>query len=147
MQDCGDCKLCCSLLEIKALSKPKNKKCQHLSIIKGCSIYNVRPSACRRYNCLWQLNEAMPADLRPDRCGIMFEAYRPEMTVVATVDMDRPNVWKNGKPNSLIGHMLRDGYVVWIMVSKVRHLLLPEGTTEAEAHTQAVAAYRSEIAA
>ena len=69
IRECGDCKECCTLLEIPTLQKPARKKCENLCQ-KGCGIYNTRPTECRTFQCFWSegyLSEAA----RPDRSGLM----------------------------------------------------------------------------
>jgi len=66
---CGDCKECCTLLEIPTLNKPKREQCPNICQ-KGCGIYESRPTECRTFQCFWSegyLSEAA----RPDRSGIM----------------------------------------------------------------------------
>jgi hypothetical protein len=89
----------------------------------------------------------MPEELRPDKCGVMFEAYHAEQVVVAQVEPGRPDAWKSDEPRKLIDQMIRDRYVVWVLVGKIRYLFLPEGTTEADARKRAEKAYKRALAA
>src|SRR5262245_34979797 len=53
-RQCGDCSLCCKLLNIDELNKPANTWCQHCRPGKGgCSIYADRPPDCRTFACGW----------------------------------------------------------------------------------------------
>jgi hypothetical protein len=90
---CGGCKTCCTLLHIEhpKLHKPANASCTHLdSCTAGCRIYPVRPDPCREFECEWlisqRLNDKMPAELRPDRCGVMFVKGMEPMSIVAKRD-------------------------------------------------------------
>jgi len=39
----------------------------------GCNIYDHRPEECKTFKCCYlQMNEVHP-DLRPDKCGVVFE--------------------------------------------------------------------------
>ena len=69
MRECGECKECCTLLEIPTLKKPSPQKCENVCQ-KGCSIYNSRPPECRTFQCLWTEGLLSHA-ARPDRSGIM----------------------------------------------------------------------------
>lgn len=65
---CGECTLCCKVLEIKTdeFQKPKDQWCQHAVAKQGCSIYESRPTICAAFRCLWLLNDG-PLHLRPDK--------------------------------------------------------------------------------
>jgi len=73
---CGECTACCVVLDIDdpELQKPKNEPCSKLRKdgCGGCSIYATRPKVCKGFECVWlAFPDAMPEELRPDRCGIM----------------------------------------------------------------------------
>lgn len=67
---CGGCTACCDLFPVRALAKPPNTKCQHCDA--GCLIHETRPQECRDFDCMW-LQSTAPIEIRPDRCGIIFE--------------------------------------------------------------------------
>lgn len=95
------------------------------------------------FNCLWKQSPVMGEDLRPDVCGVIFELYPEDKTIVAMVDEGRD--WDTGGCKELISQMLRDEYVVWVEDGS-KNLLLPEGTTEAEAHSRLMAVYERKVA-
>ena len=67
---CGDCSVCCEVLEIPTLKKPKKTLCSNVCSGGGCSIYQDRPSECRTFQCIW--SEGYTGDgQRPDKSGIM----------------------------------------------------------------------------
>ena len=70
---CAECDACCVTLGITdpAISKPPGVACRHLSS-RGCGIYEGRPATCREFQCLWKARDLVPAELRPDRLGVMF---------------------------------------------------------------------------
>lgn len=73
---CGTCRACCITLYIAdegdGFTKPSHSACSKLCA-DGCSLYRTRPATCVRFECVWlksqRGNRAMPAELRPDRCG------------------------------------------------------------------------------
>lgn len=74
MRTCGKCSVCCYAPELPELSKPHWKSCQYRCVngtIGGCAIYKKRPAPCRSFTCLWLDNEAVPGEMRPDRCGLL----------------------------------------------------------------------------
>jgi MinD superfamily P-loop ATPase len=38
-RSCGSCSMCCYMMGVEALDKPKYRWCQHCKTGKGCSIY------------------------------------------------------------------------------------------------------------
>lgn len=72
-RQCGDCVACCRILKIDTpeLQKPAGVLCPH-STGKGCGIYEHRPPQCRTWYCLWRRIDALPDEVRPDRCGVVF---------------------------------------------------------------------------
>ena len=71
MRSCGECNVCCSILEVKELEKKFNQRCPHLCE-RGCGIYETRPQACREWFCVWVVGTAPDAE-RPDRSGVVLE--------------------------------------------------------------------------
>jgi Fe-S-cluster containining protein len=86
-RSCGDCQVCCEVLEVKPFSTDDGHKvaaaadaplltkywerCQW-QCDEGCRIYAHRPSPCAEYHCMWRLG-AWGDDARPDRLGILAE--------------------------------------------------------------------------
>jgi hypothetical protein len=68
---CGECTVCCRVLEITTLAKPAGTLCWH-NTGEACGIYPTRPPACAQWNCLWLRIPALPEALRPDRSGVLF---------------------------------------------------------------------------
>jgi len=75
-RSCGDCHVCCILLEIAALAKPPRESCVHLAGGQ-CSRYETRPDACRAFHCLWLRGALQSNDtrLRPENLGVLLDAY------------------------------------------------------------------------
>lgn len=74
IMECGECTLCCRLLEIKSTGSKLNQWCKHCKPDEGCSVYTVRPEECREYNCSWKLMDVVHPSLRPDKSKIIWEA-------------------------------------------------------------------------
>lgn len=88
-KSCGDCSVCCSIMQVQELGKPMWSPCQHCTS-PGCGIYPDRPASCSGWSCDW-LTSNLPDDLRPDKLGLMiahnrhgelqlFEAYADAFT-------------------------------------------------------------------
>lgn len=142
VRGCGGCTLCCKLVEAQVLSKKAGELCRHCDNGVGCTIHETRPVDCQEFSCVWLESTVLGEDLRPDRCGVVLEAFHPQKTVVAMVNEGQEGVWKRGNPRLLISQMLMDGYVVWVLEGSARHLLLPQGETEESALKKAEEAWR-----
>lgn len=79
---CGTCTLCCKLMAITEIQKPRREWCPHCTPGKGCGIYDKKPASCNDFECLY-LHSDMPESLRPDRSHVvMFMlAERKQMAV------------------------------------------------------------------
>jgi hypothetical protein len=67
MKECGECKACCQGYVIgEAYGVPfgPNRPCAFLT--GGCSIYQMRPTVCRKYFCAW-VQGLFPDWMRPDK--------------------------------------------------------------------------------
>lgn len=78
---CGDCTVCCIVLEVGELKKKGGLPCPRLSLEgkPGCSRYDERPQSCKGYDCVWRAG-LIPGGLsaRPDKLGILFDIGGPE---------------------------------------------------------------------
>ena len=74
---CQDCDGCCVVFEVKDVPKAFGEPCKHLGKTlfgHGCTIYNDRPDACKRYICLW-----LDSQRRPE-VSTFPESMRPDVT-------------------------------------------------------------------
>lgn len=55
-RQCGDCTLCCKLVPVRSIEKPRDTWCQHCDSKRGCKIYDDRPNDCRVWSCLWLID-------------------------------------------------------------------------------------------
>jgi uncharacterized protein len=82
---CGDCTLCCKVIGVKSLDKPRDKWCRHCTK-KLCTIYDERPDDCRQFDCVWLKMETLPDEFRPDRCGFIITAMSSNKAVEMQID-------------------------------------------------------------
>lgn len=76
-RSCGPCSLCCKLLPIFALAKPKPRDqwCPHRKPGRGgCLIYESRPEECRIFYCGWLMGK-LPAEWYPQRSKMVVAFY------------------------------------------------------------------------
>ncbi len=92
---CGDCGLCCTVLDIAELQKPSDAVCRHFAKGRGCSIHSDRPNACRSYQCIWTLAGPLGGQWRPDRAGFLLTPTADPSHVEILVDPARPDAWRS----------------------------------------------------
>lgn len=83
---CGGCTACCKVAAVPEIGKPAGKWCEHCAIGSGCKIYAKRPQACRDFYCLWKVMPDFPEELRPDRCGVVWQMTEDGSAAIATPD-------------------------------------------------------------
>jgi uncharacterized protein len=85
MKNCGGCIRCCDLTPVGEINVKPFAGCPLRRAAPaahpGCSVYQTRPHSCRSWSCMWLLNEDWPDELRPDRCGIVFDKNPDAITV------------------------------------------------------------------
>jgi len=69
--ECGDCTLCCTLLNIPWMGSPAGEKCKFCK--EGCSIHDTKDARCAEYKCAYIQMDKVSEKLRPDNCGVIFE--------------------------------------------------------------------------
>jgi len=69
-RSCGGCTLCCFLLFIPELNKPKRSVCPNSSC-NGCEVYDSRPQSCRNFTCEWLVNPDIGDDWYPQKSGLV----------------------------------------------------------------------------
>lgn len=121
---CGTCTACCTVLGVPELQKPPFKTCSHLSRYTGCGIYKTRPHACAVYKCAWlQSGSVFPKEMRPDRCGVVFDTEGlPDVVEGHRIGAAR-EVWEGaaskGLPAQVIDTLRRDGYFIVVVHPRV----------------------------
>lgn len=68
---CGECTACCAAFYIEWLDKPKHTACVHCD--GGCKIHDDLHYECASFECSWLQSGVDNDNLRPDKCGIIFE--------------------------------------------------------------------------
>ena len=91
-RSCGTCTLCCKLMRIPELDKPRLEWCPNCEVGKGCRIYPERPSSCRAFHCGYLMFPYLDARWFPAKARIVvaFQATR----LAIHVDPARPAAWR-----------------------------------------------------
>lgn len=93
-RSCGGCTLCCKVLGIDALSKPKGQWCGHCRTGAGCAIYSERPQECRAFDCLYISGPQLGDHWLPSRCKMVVCVNDAVGRIEVHVDGGRPGAWR-----------------------------------------------------
>jgi hypothetical protein len=107
-RDCGGCTLCCKVLGIAELEKPKGRWCPHCAVGRGCGAYEDRPRECRTFNCLWLLRETLGPEWRPDRAKFVLCPTEDNSTLLVHVDPGAPDAWRRAPYHATLRQWSRD---------------------------------------
>ena len=94
-RSCKSCTLCCKLLAISELEKPRAIWCRHCYVKAGCRIHGTHPSECKDFYCGYLINAALDERWAPTKSKIVLsydEQRAPRLSV--HVDPGRPNAWR-----------------------------------------------------
>jgi len=120
MQECGECTLCCKLLETHGIYSPIGEYCKNCNPEKGCTIYEYRPKECRDYQCMWSQAPRVGKELRPDRCNIIFDKISDKTIVGAQVPFTKITPIISGQ----IDAFNREGFSVFISCGNRKDMFL-----------------------
>lgn len=124
MQKCGECDLCCKLLEIHDIPSKIGEYCQYCN--KGCTIRDTRPKECSTYQCMWSQMENVGNELRPDQCGIIFDRITDD---VITARLEE-NKLMNPLVHNQVNNFIEEGFSVLIFRGKDMKYFLNDNHTK-----------------
>lgn len=93
-RSCAGCTLCCKLLSIAALGKPRAQWCRHCDPSKGCKIYDVRPDECRTFYCGYLTQEKIAEHWQPASSKMVLTYEHDSERIVIHVDPTRAFAWR-----------------------------------------------------
>lgn len=95
-RQCGECSLCCKVLDIPLIEKPSGEWCGNCRPGHGCSIYQSRPPVCRSYECLWLFDQALGDEWKPSKSRMVLALLSLDGGLLLDVNVDReyPDAWK-----------------------------------------------------
>jgi len=126
---CGGCTICCYLFPVKWLDKGPNQECEHCDA--GCLVQDTKPAECRDFDCAWLQSKA-PVEMRPDKCGIVFEKLSDQLFY--------GSVWKKITPQGRdqVHGFLDQGFSVVLVrnIGGTHRVFIAPGHDEAEIRTE-----------
>jgi predicted transcriptional regulator len=119
MSACGECSMCCKLIEIAdpILTKAANTWCKFCSK-PGCRVYGDRPESCQKYACLWlqhseELNP-LPLNLRPDKSKVVIDITEDNAFAILRVDPVTPKAMNTPEMKAVIRGLAQHHSVICI---------------------------------
>ena len=127
-RQCGDCSLCCKLLAIPELDKPKDEWCPNFAAGIGCRIYADRPPSCRDFRCRWLVDPTMGPEWKPSVCKMVLDAKPRLLVVHADPAVTKP--WRAEPYSAVLKRLaaqgLTGGTLVLVMERRRSIVLLPD---------------------
>lgn len=93
-RSCQDCTLCCKLLEVAPLAKPRAEWCSHCDQKRGCRIYDERPAACQSFYCGYRRLPQLDDRWKPAKAKFLINYESSAHRIVIHVDPVRPGAWR-----------------------------------------------------
>jgi hypothetical protein len=107
-RSCAGCTLCCKLLMVPVLEKPRGVWCAHCDRHGGCTIYPDRPEDCRHFFCGWLTAADLGEEWRPLHAKIVLSGELGGMRLAAYVDPARPDAWRRPPYYATLKRWARD---------------------------------------
>ncbi len=127
-RQCGDCSLCCKVLGIPELDKPKDSWGPNFVAGAGCRIYADRPPSCRNFSCRWLTDPTMGPEWKPNVCKMVVDS-RPSLFVVH-VDPAVTRPWTVEPYMSVLKRLsaqgLAKGVIVMVIERRRTIVILPD---------------------
>ncbi len=92
---CRGCTLCCKLMQVPPLNKPKDQWCIHCEIGTGCRIYDERPAVCKSFLCGYVSSADIGPHWQPSNCKMVLFYEAQARRAVIFVDSGRPGAWRS----------------------------------------------------
>jgi len=93
-RSCGGCTLCCKVVDVPEIDKPRGVWCTHCIRGTGCRIYAARPSGCRTFLCGWLINPRFGPEWKPDRSKIVITVGLDGNSLNFRCDPGFPEAWR-----------------------------------------------------
>ena len=127
-RECGDCSLCCKVLRIPELEKPKDHWCFNFVRGRGCGIYPDRPQSCRTFHCAWLTEPTLGPEWKPSVSKMVLVSKPNLLTVHIDPTANRP--WRTEPYYSVLKSLAAQGqknHTVVLVVERGRNIaVLPD---------------------
>jgi hypothetical protein len=130
-RSCGGCTLCCKIMGVPEIDKPRGTWCPHCLRGKGCGIYADRPGGCRTFFCGWLTNPRFGPEWKPDRSKIVITVGRDGNGFDFQCDPGFPQAWRKepyyGQIKSLAAIAVKHDGMISVHSGRNLIIVAPEG--------------------
>lgn len=127
-RECGNCTLCCKVIGVPEIDKPRGQWCKHCDSGKGCEVYFFRPAACREWFCGWRTLPFLTDDWFPAKakmvCNPIYSGDRVILSFI--IDPAFPGRWREKRWNSRLRELARK-FAVQVYDGERCWTILPNG--------------------
>ncbi len=138
-RSCGSCTMCCKLLEIDVLEKPRGVWCKHCNPKSGCTIYETRPEPCRSFHCGYLRLPGLDDRWKPAKAKFLINYEAGASRIAIHTDPERPDAWSEEPYLATIKqwalNAAREGSYVIVWAGHNATLVLP-GRTKTLGHVR-----------
>ena len=93
-RSCQDCTLCCKLLFVEVLEKPRAVWCPHCDQKRGCKIYANRPEPCQSFYCGYRRIADLDGRWKPAKAKFLINYESAVNRIAIHADPTRPDAWR-----------------------------------------------------
>lgn len=93
-RSCSGCTLCCKIVAVPEIEKPRGTWCPYCLRGKGCRIYADRPDGCRTFLCGWLTNPRFGPEWKPNRSKIVITVGLDGNSLNFRCDPGFPEAWR-----------------------------------------------------
>jgi hypothetical protein len=130
VRGCDGCTLCCKVMGVHALAKPRGTWCPHCRIGAGCGIYEERPEECISFNCGYLVLPHLTPEWKPAISHLIISSGVSSDRLSIHVDPARPDAWRRQPYYGLMKEWARQGLAkrqqVVVMIGNRSIVLLPD---------------------
>ena len=122
--------MCCKLLEVAPLEKPRAVWCPHCDQKRGCTIYETRPDPCRSFHCGYLRIAHLDERWKPAKAKFLINDESSANRIAIHADPARPDAWRSEPFYSVIKGWARrkmaGGGTVIVWAGQHATLVLPD---------------------
>ena len=93
-RSCEGCTMCCKLMAVADLEKPRGTWCSHCNQKRGCTIYDTRPEPCRAFYCGYLRLAQLDERWKPAKAKFLVNFEESSNRIVIHADPARPDAWR-----------------------------------------------------
>jgi hypothetical protein len=133
-RSCDNCTMCCKLLAIDVLKKPRGVWCTKCDQKRGCTIYETRPDPCRGFYCGYLRLADLDERWKPAKAKFLINFEAQANRIVIHADPARPDAWRSNPYYKAIKQWAatsqRQGGMVLVWAGSRATIVLPDRDIE-----------------